>query len=85
MFLKDKKFKYRIVTNNDSTWPYVVEHKRFIFWFNKSRHNSYGGAEQEVRNLARQEIMGVGKVLFEYNEKDFLVDKLKGVYGSIDD
>lgn len=72
------KFKYRIVVNDDTDYPYLVERKGWIFWKSFSKERSMEAARDTILKCARQEMMRPGKVVFEYSDADYLVDKLKG-------
>ena len=72
------KFKYRIVVNDDTSRPYRVEKKAWIFWHKAGEFSSMDSAERELRELAKLELMRPGTVVSVYTEQDFLVDKLKG-------
>ena len=71
------KFRYRIVVNNDTEYPYRVERKAWLFWKGVTREKSMGSAKDTIFRSARQEVMRPGKVIFEYNDADHLVEKLK--------
>jgi hypothetical protein len=72
------KFKYRIVVNDSTDYPFLVERKGWIFWKSFSKERDIDHAKETILKCARQEMLRPGKVVFEYNEDDYLVDKLKG-------
>jgi hypothetical protein len=74
--------KYRIIICNDTRYPYRLEEKTdgiFSSWNSNSIHSSFEDAEKrmkEIRELYHR--TPVGTVLKEYDESDFIIDKLKG-------
>lgn len=72
------KFKYRVIVNSDTDYPFLVERKGWIFWRRYSKERNIDAAKETILKSARQELMKPGTVVFEYSEADFLVDKLKG-------
>jgi hypothetical protein len=77
------KFKYRIVVNDDTEYPYRISKKGWIFWHAIGKCRSLEEAKDDLRKLVRLEMMKPGTVVLEYNEQDFLADKLKGSKGTL--
>lgn len=77
------KFKYRIVVNDDTEYPYYISKKGWIFWHNIGKCRSLEEAKDDLRKLVKLEMMKPGTVVLEYNQEDFLADKLKGSRGTL--
>lgn len=75
------KFKYRIKLSSNKNFPYLIQRKFFFFWMTVEQENSIDDAHWKIKYLAKKESdpeSRPGAILFEYTEKDYLVDKLKG-------
>lgn len=73
--------KYRIVVGTSHTFPYCVEKKEkgwFSFWHEIDRGTNLDDAQQKIRNHIAAKVPKVGSIVYEYDEADLLVDKLKG-------
>lgn len=71
------KFKYRIVVNDDTDYPYLLKRKGLIFWHTIGKCRSLHEAKEDISKLAKLETMRPGSVVLEYTEQDYMVDKLK--------
>ena len=72
------KFKYRIVVNDSTDYPYLICKKGWIFWNSVGKCRTLEEAKDDLRKLVRLETMKPGSVILEYNEQDYVADKLKG-------
>jgi hypothetical protein len=81
--------KYRIKVRDSSTYPFAVEvgkDKKFLslkwtFWQMTDVFRSIDEAKEQIRYYTRNPdsvIPKVGTVVFNYDESDLVVDKLKG-------
>ncbi len=74
--------KYRIKVGNNDMKPFVVQRQNekslFKFWHNVENFSRPHEAEALIRRSVEMHSQhGVGKVIFEYDESDLVVDKLK--------
>jgi len=74
--------KYRVISGKNDLLPYIVQRKddkAFIsFWRTVTSVRSFNDAEMLVkRGTDRHARSPAGTVVFEYNEADLIVDKLK--------
>ncbi len=73
--------KYRVVVGNSHTYPYCVEKKEkgwWRFWHEIDRGSSLEDAQRKIKNHIEAKVPTIGTVVYEYDEADLLVDKLKG-------
>lgn len=74
--------KYRIVATNSDVYPYKIQRKDeksfFSFWRQIKKFVYYREAVQFVRSaVERHSMYPKGTIVFEFDESDLIVDKLK--------
>lgn len=72
------KFRYRVVVNDSTDYPFLVQRKGWFFWHSVGKCRGREEAEHDIRKMAKLELMRPGSVVLEYTEQDYLADKLKG-------
>jgi hypothetical protein len=82
--------KYRIVNGDDDLLPYVVqrlnEKSFFPYWKKIIQFKNWHEAESFIKKCAeRHSKYEIGGVVFEYDESDVVVDKLKNQQNSESD
>lgn len=72
------KFRYRIIIGKNNNFPYEVQRKGWFFWHSLDKERTLEQAEYTLKNHVQHESMRPGTVIKEYDEKDLVIDKLKG-------
>lgn len=74
------KFKYRIITNNNTEYPFTVQRGIGFIWWHLLKTGSEQIADEIIKSRIENSIKRKVKprVIKEYTEADYLVDKLKG-------
>ena len=71
--------RYRIVHSDDSNYEYEVQKKGWFFWRSVAKYRNITAAEEDIKTTIRHyHTRPAGKVIKEYTDEDYLVDKLRG-------
>lgn len=73
------KFRYRVVTNPDSDYPYCIQKKRWYGWQTIEKCGGKDSMRNYLDRCIKNEYTRSPTVVFEYSNEDYLADKLKNV------